>query len=81
MTEHSNQPSEKTTREPGSNRVAATVCIWGLAAGLAGLVWLTTLDPFIGLPMTHPINLTLLGFCFAIGIGFTVVIWWPRYSE
>src|SRR5205807_694272 len=60
MTEPSNQDSRQTTRKPGTNRVAATICIWGLAAGFAGLVWLTTLHPFIGLPLTHPINLTLL---------------------
>jgi hypothetical protein len=59
------------------NRVAATVAVWLVAAGLGGLVWLGAQEPFIGLPATHPINLILFGVCLAIGLGFTVALWLP----
>jgi hypothetical protein len=55
--------------------------IWLIAAGLAGLVWLGTQEPFIGLPVTHPINLILFGLCLAIGLGFTAVIWLSRRMD
>jgi apolipoprotein N-acyltransferase len=73
-----NQPSEGKTRKPGTSRVAATIGVWGVAAGLASLVWLGTREPYIGLPPTHPINLALLGLCAVIGFGFTLAIWWER---
>jgi hypothetical protein len=41
-------------------------------------VWLAAQDPFIGLPLTHPINLILFGVGAVIGIGFTAVIWLSR---
>jgi hypothetical protein len=41
-------------------------------------VWLGTLEPYIGLPIAHPINLTLVGLCGMIGLGFTVAIWLER---
>jgi apolipoprotein N-acyltransferase len=71
-------PRETPPHKPGTNRVAATLCIWGIAAGLGGLVWLGTQEPFIGLPVTHPINLFLFGLCAAIGLTFTAVIWLSR---
>jgi hypothetical protein len=62
-------------KKPGTNRVAATITIWLIAGLLAGLLWLGTEDPFIGLPVTHPINLILFAVCLAIELGFTAVIW------
>jgi hypothetical protein len=59
----------------GTNRVVATLCIWVIAAGLGGLVWLQSQHPFTGLPLTHPINLILLAVCLAIGLGYSAVIW------
>jgi hypothetical protein len=60
---------------PGTSRVAATLAIWGIAAGLAGLVWLQAQHPFWGLPLTHPVNLILFGICLAIAAVFTGIIW------
>ena len=78
MIEPSDRLSDGPVRGPGTNRVTVTFCIWGIIAGLAGLIWLGTLDPFIGLPLTHPINLTVLGVCGMIGMEFTGVIWLGR---
>jgi hypothetical protein len=64
-----------------SNRVLATFCIWCIAAGLAGLVWLTTLNPFTGLPVSHPINFVLFGLCAAIGLGFIASVWLRRPEQ
>jgi hypothetical protein len=61
-----------------TEKIAATICIWGIVAGLVGLIWLSTQHPFTGLPITHPINLGLLGFCLLIGVGFSLVIWLSR---
>jgi hypothetical protein len=58
--------------------VAATICVWGIVAGLAGLIWLGSREPYLGLPLTHPMNLSLLGLCGMIGLGFTLAIWWQR---
>jgi hypothetical protein len=48
---------------------------------LAGLVWLGAQDPFIGLPLSHPLNLVLFGLCAAIGLGFTATIWLFRRQK
>lgn len=60
---------------PGTNRVALTFWIWAISAGVAGLVWLGTLDPLGGLPITRPLNVMMFGVCAAMAFGFTAAIW------
>ncbi len=78
MTQPSNEPPGEPKREPDKNRVITIICVWALIAWLAGLVCLSTLEPFIGLPLMHPINLALLALFGAIGLVFTVGIWFER---
>jgi hypothetical protein len=59
----------------GTSRVAATVWLWALVAGLMGLGWLQAQHPFFGAPLTHPLNLTLFALCLVVGVGFTAYIW------
>jgi hypothetical protein len=73
--------SDEGPPKPGTNRLGATLGIWGVAGGLAGLVWLGAQDPFIGLPLSHPLNLVLFGLCAAIGLGFTATIWLFRRQK
>jgi hypothetical protein len=72
-------PNEKGPREPpgaaGTSRVAATVWLWVIVAGLVGLGWLQAQHPFFGMPLTHPLNLTLFALCLAVGVVFTAYIW------
>jgi hypothetical protein len=79
---HRSKPSRKLRMKDGENplagRVGATPAVWGVTAGLGGLVWLGSLPPIISLPLTHPINLVLFGICVAIGLGFTAEIWLSR---
>jgi hypothetical protein len=49
MVEFPREGPRETPHGPGTNRVAATLCIWGIAAALAGLVWLGTQESFIGI--------------------------------
>jgi hypothetical protein len=81
MEEFPREGPREVPRKPGTNKFAATVWVWGVAAGLGGLVWLGTLEPFIGLPVGHPANLTLFGLCGAIGLGFTAAIWISRRTK
>jgi hypothetical protein len=60
---------------PGTSRVAATVWLWVIVAGLLGLGWLQAQHPFFGLPLAHPLNLLIFGMCLAVGVGFTAYIW------
>ena len=78
MTESAHETPKGTKREPDNNRVIVIIFVWVLMAGLAALVWLGTLEPFIGLPLTHPINLALLALFGAIGLGFSIGIWFER---
>jgi hypothetical protein len=74
-------PSNDPDNQPanaGTSRIAATVWLWLLMAGLGGFVWLASQDPFLGFPLTHRINLILFGICTAIGVGFTAAIWMRR---
>ncbi len=66
------------TSKPGIKRLAAIISVWGVVSGLVGLIWLGTLEPFIGQPLTHPLNLFLLGLSGMIGMGFTIAIGWER---
>jgi hypothetical protein len=78
MEESPRDGPRETPHTAGESRVAATIWIWLCSAGLGGLVWLGAQDPFMGLPLTHPINLVLFGLCAAVGLGFTASIWLSR---
>ena len=81
------EPIRVKTPLPGSvgdernERVRATIYVWFLTVGLAGLVWLITLGPFLALPINHPVILILFGLCFAVGAGLTISIWRSAAKE
>ena|ERR1700687_2797218 len=81
MEETPSEGPSGSPRKAGKSRVAPTLAIWVVVAGLVGLGWLSAQDPFMGLPLSHPINLILFGLCLAVGFGFTAGIWLSRRDE
>ncbi len=78
MSESGSGRQGATRDAAGANRVAATLLLWLIVAGLAGLVWLEAQHPFFGLPLTHPVNVVLFSLCAAFGVFYTAFIWFPR---
>jgi hypothetical protein len=68
MVESPHQGPRESPHKSGTNRLAVTLGLWSITAGLFGLGWLVAEDPIIGLGLTHPIILTQFGFCAAIGL-------------